>query len=72
MTEPEKPYGYDLVISVWTPGVGPEEKKFHKQGSESKVRRWARLKPGYQDIVKLDPYNKEQWHRVYGHRPPRV
>lgn len=63
---PSKPWGYDVIIEVRKGMVASEEKRFHKQGSESRVRKWAALKTGFIRVVSLDPYTREEWIRVYG------
>ncbi len=64
--DPAKPWGYDVLIEISKGMVSSELKRFHKQGSESKVRRWAALKTGFIRVVGLEPYTREEWIRVYG------
>lgn len=64
--DPAMPWGYDVIIEVMKGMVASEEKRFHKQGSESRVRKWAALKTGFIRVVRLEPYTREEWIRVYG------
>jgi hypothetical protein len=60
--KPEKPYGYDVEIQFH----GGTIKRFSKQGSEARVRRWAMMKSLAKSVVSLKPYTREEWVRVHG------
>lgn len=61
----EKPWGYDVTIE-FQKGAQRYTEEHHKQGSESKVRRWALMKPHARAVLELRPYTREEWIRAWG------
>jgi hypothetical protein len=68
-TDLEHPWGFEIKIECY-PGL--REQTFFKQGTKSKVTRWAKMKSGFYRINEMKPITKQAWHGAFGHGDQRM
>jgi len=65
MSEAVKPFGHSAVVECRRKGEFVTV-PIRRVGSEATVRRAAELTTGFQRVISVEAYTRDQWYRVFG------